>query len=353
MNKHKRFLLFGLIVMILILGTSCRAGNDEKKALSYTPTPEFWEEFDAKGITDEMIENSVNENGNYAQYLAILPEIESPEEAFDFFSVEFCTDVQTDATYWSLANWEMDDHEYMIENGYTEAEYIGAYGGLQDVVDHTTTIMSMWETYYKRDGKEVFTLLPECIYPKNSSTYFDNEGSGTSFIAPFEWEAGTWYRYVLRSWQADDTTYVGSWLEDLSTHEVSLLAVYDTFLPKSYIWHVPFLFLENYLEDYYGEYRQMKLRNFCIRGLDTQEWYFADKVTFLIYTERGHNQGTYRYRVEGDTVIGETCGLGENVCEGQSHEDTEWVAEITPAREAPDPDRYELPKPLDSCTKNS
>ena len=41
------------------------------------------------------------------------------------------------------------------------------------------------------------------------------------------------------------------------------------------------------------------------------------------------------HSAEGDTVIGETCGLGENVCEGQSPEDTEWVAEITPAREAP------------------
>ena len=343
MNKRKRFLLIGLILMILVSGTSCQAVNDKRKALSYTPTPEFWEEFDKKGITDEMIKNSVNDNDNCAQYLMFLPKFKVPEEGFDFFSVEFCTDVQTDATYWSLANWEMDDLQYMIENDYTEVDYTGAYGGLQDVVDHNTKIMSMWEAYYKGDGKE-YTLLPECVYPKDSSTYFDNEGSGTSFIAPFEWKAGTWYRYVIRSWQADDTTYVGSWLEDLSTHEVSLLAVYDTFLPKSFILNMPFQFLENYMGDYYGEYRQMKLKNFCLRGINTQEWYFCDKVVFQIYTELGINQGTYRYSAEGDTVIGETCGLGENVCEGQSPADTEWVVEISPAKEAPDPDRYEIPE---------
>ena len=273
--------------------------------------------------------------------MIFYPKIESPKEAFDFFSVDFCTDVQTDATYWSLATWDMDNQEYMLENGYTECDETGAYGGLQDVVDHNTKIMSMWERQYKGDGNE-YTLLPECVYPKNSSTYFDNEGSGTSFIAPFDWKAGTWYRYVVRSWQVDDTTYVGSWLEDLSTHEVKLLAVYDTFLPKSFIRIMPHQFLENYLEDYYGEYRQMKRKNFCVRRVDTQEWYFADKVAFQIYTVLGYNQGTYRFSAQGDTVIGETCGLGENVCEGQSPEETEWVAEITPAKEPPDPDRAEV-----------
>ena len=122
-----------------------------------------------------MFKNSVNGNGNCAQYMMFLPKFELPEEGFDFFSVDFCTDVQTDATYWSLANWEMDDQEYMIANGYTECDYTGAYGGLQGVFDHTTKIMSMWETYYTGEGKEDYTLLPECVYPKDSSAYFLSE----------------------------------------------------------------------------------------------------------------------------------------------------------------------------------
>ena len=62
------------------------------------------------------------------------------------------------------------------------------------------------------------------------------------------------------------------------------------------------------------------------------------KAVFQIYTLPGYNRGTYRYRAEGDTVIGETCGPG-GVCDGQSSEDTEWVAAITPSGEAPDPRR--------------
>ena len=73
---------------------------------------------------------------------------------------------------------------------------------------------------------------------------------------------------------------------------------------------------------------------------------------FQSYTKLGYNQGTYRYSVEGDTVIGETCGLGEIVFEGQNPEDTKWMAEITTAVEAPDPERYEIPNPLDQGVVN-
>lgn len=313
-------------------------------AESYTPTPEFWEEFDKDGITEEMKASSVHHGEDCAQYLNVFPEIDDAGEGFDFFSVEFCTDTSVDATYWALANWGMDYKEYMKRNGYTEYDTVGAYGGLQDVIDHNTKIMSIWETYFKGPEGEL-TLVPECVYPENESSYFDHEGSGTSLVAPFEWKAGTWYRYVLRSWQKNDTTYVGSWAEDLSTGEVSLLAVYDTLLPESFInGSVPYQFLENYGDKYYGEYRQMKLRNFCVRGADSGKWYFADRVSFSIWTDLGHNQGTYRYSVEGDTVIGETCGLGEDVCKGMTEDETRKTFNIRTSEEAPDPDRYEIPE---------
>ena len=87
----------------------------------------------------------------------------------------------------------------------------------------------------------------------------------------------------------------------------------------------------------------MKLRNFCVRGADSGEWYFADKVTFSIWTDLGRNQGTYRYSVERDTAVGETCGLGENACEGVAEEETTKTFNIKTSKKAPDPDRYEIP----------
>ena len=62
MKKEKRFPVFALIGMVLLSCISCKGANDKSQVVSYTPTPEFWEEFDEKGITDEMIANSVNEN---------------------------------------------------------------------------------------------------------------------------------------------------------------------------------------------------------------------------------------------------------------------------------------------------
>ena len=320
------------------------AEPEEPQPQSYTPTPEFWETFDAEGITEEMIAESVHHGTNCAQYLMIDPDMDDPGEGYDFFSVDFYTENMPDYTYWSLANWDMNKNIYMERNGYDEYDTVGAYGGLQDVGDYNTKIMSIWETYFSNRSGSKYTLVPECVYPSGKSTSFDNEGSGTSLVAPFDWQAGTWYRYVLRSWQANDTTYVGSWVEDLDTGEVTLLAVYDTFLPESFISNVPSQFLEDYHEDSYGEYRQMKLKNFCVRGADSQNWYYIENVQFTIWSSLGYNQGTFRYTADGDTVIGETCGLGEDACAGLSDDDITKTYRIRSSHTAPDPDRYVIPE---------
>ena len=135
--------IFILLLMITILSSCGSEENapDPQTAESYTPTPEFWEEFDKEGITEEMKASSVHEGENCAHYLNFYPEINDNGEGYDFFSVEFCTDSSVDATYWALANWDMNCEEYMKRNGYTEYDTLGGYGGFQDVIDHNTKIM--------------------------------------------------------------------------------------------------------------------------------------------------------------------------------------------------------------------
>lgn len=315
-----------------------------KESFSYTPTPEFWEKYDAEGL-DGLRSYDAGSGEIYAQYAEAFPVYDGPENNFDFFSVDFCTDSQPDFTYWSLANWGMDSSEYMKRNKYTGADSVGAYGGLQDVGDHTTKIMSFWEMYFSKNDGSTDTLVPECLYPEGGSSGFDNEGSGISLVAPFEWKENTWYRYVLRTWEHEDTTYAGSWIEDLSTGEVTLLAVYDTKLPKSSITGVPSQFLENYSPETHGEYRQMQLKNYCLRSSDSGEWIFPDEVNLAIWAELElDNRGSYRFSAEGDTITLETCGLGEDVCKGMSDADTEYLVNITPAASAPDESRYEIPE---------
>ncbi|MDO4973472.1 MAG: DUF3472 domain-containing protein [Eubacteriales bacterium] len=320
----------------------------EYVAFRYTPTPTFWETFDQCGITDEMKKESKHIKANYcAQYLCVDPQLTMTENRFDFFSVEFRTDKQPRDTYWSLVNWGMDNQEYISRKGYTHADSVGAYAGLQMVGKKAKGIMSMWETYFYKGGEKKKTLSATCVYPKGKSTHYDNEGSGTSLIVPFEWKANTWYRFVLRSWinKESDSTYVGSWVEDLSTGELYLLAVYDTHLPNSYMLGNMGQFLENFNGEQYWRHREMQLRNYCLHDPLTDEWYFPDSVTMSIWTELGFNQGSYRYSAADGVFTAETCGLGKNACKGMESWETAVTLSAEPAKSAPDMERYstELP----------
>ena len=314
----------------------------EYKAQSFTPSPQFWASFDKNGITDKMKKESKHIKDYYAQYVCVDPVINDTGGCFDFFSVEFRTSSQPKYTYWSLLNWWMDTGEYMRRKGYTDVATVGAYAGLQKTDNKTTGIMSMWEMVFSGSGKKNYTLTPTCVYPKGKSTHFDNEGSGASLVIPFEWKAKTWYRFVVRSWnnKKTDSTYVGSWVEDLSTGEIRLLAVYDTHLPDSFMTGNMGQFLENFGESSYGSYRKMQLRNYCLHDPQTDAWYFPDKVVMSIWTDLGFNQGTYRFQAAKGVFTAETCGLGKNVCEGKSMEETEVLLSAKPATSAPDPKSY-------------
>ena len=290
-----------------------------------------------------MIARSEHRPDYCAHYLIVDPMLSETERRFDYFSVDFRTDSLPDYTYWSLVSWYMDCDPFMKKNGYTRCDTVGAYAGLQDVGYYTTGITSMWEGYFYRGKQKVETLVPTCVYPSGRSKHFTNEGSGTSLVVPLQWEAGTWYRYVLRSWPVEDTTYIGTWVENLETEEITLIAIYDTHLPDSCLMGGMNQFLENFGPETYGEYRQMQLKNYCLRGADTQQWYYPDTVSMTIWTDLGFNQGTYRYGAADGVFTAETCGLGENACAGMTWEDVRKAFTAMPAAEAPDPDRYPIP----------
>ena len=314
------------------------------KGVSFTPTPEFWNKFDDAGITADMRAEDVDAEDIYAQYAIVEPYNNSPHDKFDFFSVDFYTPSQPDATYWSLANWYMDCREYRKRHGYTGEYTDGAYAGFQNTDNRTKKIMSMWETYFtKADGSQ-FTLVPECVYPKDEATSFDNEGSGTSLIAPFKWKPNTWYRFVLRSWTKGNTTYVGTWAEDLSSGKVSLLAVYNTFLPKSFMKGVPFQFLENFGSGTHSEYRQMKLKNYRLHTIDTDEWIYLENADMSIWaTSEVEHRGTYRFSAKERTLTVETCGIGKDVCRGMDDKETVFRVRMRPAYSRLKMSKYKIP----------
>ncbi|NLC25149.1 MAG: DUF3472 domain-containing protein, partial [Fastidiosipila sp.] len=261
-----------------------------KDFTSYTPNPDLWAVIDRTGVTPEMIAADKDE-GKPAHGMWGFPDnVEYGQ--YDFVTIDFYTSSQPEFTYWSLINWYMDMDKYRRVNEYENIEDMYGYAGLQSVWGgETTAITSIWQS--EADNGDILT--PTCIYPSDASDQFDHEGSGTAMVINHNWQAKHWYRFVLRSYadENDTTTYVSSYVMDLETEEVTLIAIYDTHLPKSFMYNDG-QFLENYSEESYFYHRDMYMTNFYARDVHSQEW-LSLNTGKLIIGGIGDHQGSYRF----------------------------------------------------------
>lgn len=290
-----------------------------KDFTSHTPTPDLWATIDRDGVTPEMIAADKN-NGTMAYSMWGAPDNVGSGQ-YDFLTVDFYTSSQPEFTYWSLFNWYMDMDEYKRVKGYKDIEDMYGYGGLQSIWGGSTTaITSIWQS--EADNGDILT--PTCIYPSNTSTSFDNEGSGTSLVISHKWKTKHWYRFVLRSYADKNatTTYVASYVMDLKTDKVTLIGVYDTHLPKSFMCG-PGQFLENFGDESYFYHRDMYMKNFYARDVHSQKWYSLNTGTLMI-GGIGKHQGSYRFSAGNGILRVETCGIGKDAIKNNNYDATEW-----------------------------
>lgn len=201
----------------------------------------------------------------------------------DGFMIDFYSD-STDSiyTYWSNANWSMYTLETSKQKGYLQMSGGGAYTGLQmrGKPDDRTGILSFWRyEYLDRKTKEKKYLYAEAVY--GNTTKYDNEGSGTSCVMPYDWKSSQWYRQLLLCWKDEETgdTFMGTWYYDYEAEEWTLFAYYNTFLVDSYINSGIGQFLENYVESSRDRYRAFRYRNIYMLSHETGEWISSPKVS--------------------------------------------------------------------------
>ncbi|NLW54874.1 MAG: DUF3472 domain-containing protein, partial [Clostridiaceae bacterium] len=290
-----------------------------KDFTSYTPNPDLWAVIDRTGVTPEMIAADKDE-GTRSLMVWGFPD-NSGSGQYDFLTVDFYTSSQPDSTYWALPNWYMDMEEYKRVKGYKDIEDMHGYAGLQAIWDGSTTaITSIWQS--EADNGDILT--PTCIYPAELSDSFDGEGSGTGLIIKHNWEAKHWYRFVLRSY-ADKkaaTTYIATYVMDLETEEVTLIAIYDTHLPKSFICGGG-QFLEQYSEEGYFYHRDMYMKNFYARDVHTQKWHSLNTGDLMIGS-LGNPQGSYRFSAGNGILRVDVCGIGENAIKNNDYDASIW-----------------------------
>jgi len=269
------------------------------------------------------------------------PDLSKTSGKFEAFTIDFRGIDTPNSTYWSLCNWQMDLTEF--KKTHTDVTGGGAYGGLQTVINGKTAILSFWEIGYKVNNVSK-TQRANRIYPKGSESTFGGEGEGTNYIHEFNWPTNVWHRFVIHSWTDYSTkkTFVGEWIQNLSTQEWTLFAYFNTNLVNSYITGRLSQFQENFNAKYFGTERSFQIKNMYAYDRTHRKWISLNKTT-LSYDPAswGYNTaGTHDMGYTGSYFFGST-GLP---VEDQKAYDASNPSSVTGTINQPDSPSFIKPK---------
>lgn len=217
-------------------------------------------------------------------------------------------------TYCCLGTWTMDHSDLkkrfasVVTDGWAHA-----YAGFQRLADgQMASIMSFWDVDCRDSAGRKTTIRAERIYPSTvvGGGSFGGEGTGARSIAPFDWEAGHWYRMHLKCIASREKTLVEQWVTDLETEKQTLLCRYDIGVPNSAFVGSISVFLENFLPETAGEVRSMEVRGAEYRNAGTGKW---QAVTNAYVTSQGgapQYEGSYNFGVSENRIWMITSGVG-------------------------------------------
>lgn len=220
-----------------------------------------------------------NDDGLMAHNIYSNPVLSQTSGKFNTYIIDFWGEQTPNVTYWALANFGMT-LSAKTKITYKTIKGGGAYTGLQtrdknSTKDGKVAILSFWEYFYIKDGKEE-SLRAYRMYPSGKQSEFGGEGEGTNWISFYPWKDQTWYRMALHCWEDEETgqTFVGQWVCDLSTGEWYLNAYFNTYLYDANINGGLGLFMENYvggLGNWTNE-REYRVKNMYVNDAKDGFW---------------------------------------------------------------------------------
>ncbi len=202
-------------------------------------------------------------------YLSTWLSVDS-DVRYDAYCVDFKSDHIPYGTYSAVFNGYMDysslKEQYVsVDNG----GHIGLYGGLQQGAEgkESNSILTMWDIYCTdKNGKKTI-IHPERTYTAEK-TDIDKliggaEGEGSQTLLPYNWQAGRWYRMLLRCGASETTgnTTVEQWFQDLTTGDWTHMCTYDIGVKNSCFKGSMAVFSENFLKQYAGGVRSLEFTN--------------------------------------------------------------------------------------------
>ena len=304
-------MLCAILAAVVLLPAGCGAeprglmsDRPETAAVSETVTEEG-----SFTLAERFGAVSGNETGQLllpekmAHNIYIDPDLTKTSHAYRAFQIDFAGMDTPMNTYWALCNWSM-------------AGGFGAYGGLQHTIDGARAIMSFWE-----GEKNGVMLRAHRMYPRGAERTFGGEGEGTNYIPAYDWRSGQWYRMLFYCWDDLQTghTFVGQWVDDLTTGKWTLISYFDTNLTGSYITGGLSQFQENYWagRDYLK--RSFFTKNYYVYDLKKADWISLNTVKISYDpAEWGFNTaGTHEFGATADYFWGAT---GEYVADQAAYD---------------------------------
>lgn len=230
----------------------------------------------------------------------------------------YCADVKADflpyGTYCSTANFFLDLSSLEKQYKSVVQEGISGYAGLQrrggDNGEVYTSLLSLWDIFCTDENGNTTTIRAERTYPaeKTSNDYFDHEGTGAHTQRRYDWQAGRWYRMLLRCGTSAETgnTTIEQWIMDLTTDEWAHICTYDTGIRDTCFIGSSAFFLENFLPEYAGEVRSMEIANIRIHTISDDEWH---DVTSTYDVAEQFGSGSWRAGADTNSFYMITTGV--------------------------------------------
>ena len=189
---------------------------------------------------------------------------------FDAYCVDFKSDHIPYGTYSAVFNGYLDfssleDQYVSVDNG----GHISLYGGVQQGAEgkESNSILTVWDIYCTDKNGNQTIIHPERTYTAEK-TDIDKliggaEGEGAQTLLPYNWQAGRWYRMLLRCGTSETTgnTTVEQWFQDLTTDEWTHICTYDIGVKNSCFRGNVAIFSENFLKQYAGGVRSLEFTN--------------------------------------------------------------------------------------------
>ena len=236
---------------------------------------------------------------------------------YDAYSVDFKSDYIPCGTYSCLFNGSLDFSRLKEQYASVESEgTINLYGGLQRAGEgkETNFILSFWDIHCTDAAGNEVIIRPERTWPaeKTDNDSFSGEGEGAHTQLPYHWQAGRWYRMLLRCGTSETTgnTTVEQWFQDLATGDWTHTCTYDIGVKDSSFIGNTCFFSENFLKQYAGQVRSLEVANARVHTLPEGQWRDITGVSSIRYsTANAGAYGSWQAGSDGSSFYAITTGV--------------------------------------------